>query len=270
MITISDLAKKHNYLSNIPFLFDSSIWEYDISQANINALRAFNRISEEDYQRLSMGPKTDREVTVGKWIRDDRSIQDTIYKGIEIAKLNLMSIGKITPDMVLRIANDSLFVISSRDISNNGIIPVNVNDTQMIFKVKGYYTYYMKFKKEGILFFFGPGDENGYEVNVIGINNDKLYLHTPFISFLCNLCSAYNTAGKYLALKVFNNFYVEYINRRLGIEYYREFNANSGYRFATHLENFLLMEIDPMYIDRININYNLDILRTIYSYLIGA
>ena len=28
------------------------------------------------------------------------------------------------------------------------------------------YTYYMRFKKEGILFFFGPGDQNGYDFSI--------------------------------------------------------------------------------------------------------
>ena len=76
--------------------------------------------------------------------------------------------------------------------------------------------------------------------------------------------------GKKEYLQLFNNFYTDYVNRRLSIEYYREFNSNSGYRFNTQLESFLLMDINPCYIDRISIDCNLNILRTIYSYLVGA
>ena len=75
---IYELANEHNYLADIPFLFEQNIWEYDIKQANISALRAFNRIDEDNYHRLSLVPKMQREIEIGKMIRDDKSIGDII------------------------------------------------------------------------------------------------------------------------------------------------------------------------------------------------
>lgn len=270
MITLSELAEKHNYLSNIPFIFDSNIWEFDIRQANINTLRAFNRISEEDYYRLATGPKMDREITIGNWIKRDPSIQTDIYRGITEAKFNLMNQFGISPDQVLRIANDAVYIVSSKLLSNDKYIDVNVNGNPITFVQKGHYNYFMNLKMNNILFFFGLGDIYGYDVDVIGINDKVLPMHHFFLSFLCALFDNYDVGGKAVSLQVFNNFYNDYINRRLDIEFYREFNSLSGYRFNTSLESFVIQSLDQKYIDRIDINYNLNILRTIYSYLIAA
>ena len=121
MITINELADKHNYLSDIPYIFDSNIWEYDISQANINTLRAYNRISEEEYNRLSIAPKKEREVTIGNWIKKDPSIQSDIYRGIAIAKYKLLNQYGISPDRVLRIANDAVYIITNQTTDRTAI-----------------------------------------------------------------------------------------------------------------------------------------------------
>ena len=271
MITLSELASKHNYLTSIPFIFDSNIWEYDISQANINTLRAFNRISDEEYRRLSVSPKMEREIVIGNWIKKDPSIQTDIYRGIEEAKYKLMEEGNIDPNRVIRIANDAVCFSSYMNISDLGYKDVYINGNHKVtFRQKGYYTFYMNLKTSNVLFFFGPGDDNGYDVDIIGINNSKLYLHNYFISFIIDIINSYLNGGKNTALINFNKFYNEYINRRLPIEYYREFNSLSGYIIRSTYENFVLEYIDQQYIDRINIDCNLNILRTIYSYLIAA
>lgn len=271
MITINELADKHNYLSDIPYIFDSNIWEYDISQANINTLRAYNRISEEEYNRLSIAPKIEREITIGNWIKKDPSIQSDIYRGIAIAKYKLLNQYGISPDRVLRIANDAVYIINPKNITNNNYIDIDINGSSNVtFRLKCCYSFYMNLKSNNVLFFFGFGDTNNYDVSIIGINDNKLYLHNYFITFICDIINAYTYGGKSTALSIFNNFYNDFINRRLSIEYYREFNSRSCYRLNTSYEYFLLDNIDPKYVDKINIDCNLNILRTIYSYLIAS
>ena len=270
MITISELASKHNYLSDLPFVFGSNIWEYDIRQANINTLRALNRISEEDYYKLSNSPKLEREIVIGNRIKRDPSIQTDIYRGIAEAKYKLLDRYSITPDRVLRIANDAVYIISPKNISNSNAIDIDIGTGKVTFVLKGFYNYYMNFKKDSILFFFGPGDELGYDIDVIGINDNKLYLHQPFIEFFCRLINSYEYGGKSAALFTFNEFFDNYINRRLPIEYYREFRSSSGFRINSTFASFVLNDISAENINKIDIGYNLNILRTIYSYLIAA
>ena len=128
----------------------------------------------------------------------------------------------------------------------------------------------MNLKVNNILFFFGPGDDSGYDISVIGINDNKLLLHSKFLSFLCDIINAYEYGGKTVAITTFNEFYNNYVSKQLPIDYYREFNALSGYRIHSTYESFLLNVIDPKYLDKIDINFNLNILRTIYSYLIAS
>lgn len=271
MITLSDLANKHNYLSSIPFIFDSNIWEYDIAQANINTLRAFDRLSEEEYYRLSNSPKMEREIVIGNKIRKDKTIQEDIYKGITEAKFKLMDECKLTTDRILRIANDSVYIINPINISNTNYKEININGNHKVtFVLKGYYTFFMNFKVNNILFFFGPGDESGYDIDIIGINDNKLYRHNLFLGFLCELINAYQYGGKSAALVRFNEFYNDYVNRNLPIDYYREFNSASCYRINAQFESFLLESIDEKYLNRLDIGFNLNILRTIYSYLVAA
>lgn len=271
MITISELANKHNYLSNLPFIFGSNIWEYDIKQANINTLRAFNRITEEEYYQLSIAPKLEREIVIGNKIKRDPSIQTDIYKGINEAKYKLLDRYKIRPENVLRIANDAVYIINPKNISNSNTIDIDINNTGKItFVLKGYYTYFMNFKMNSTLFFFGPGDNLGYDIDVIGINDKKLPLHKSFIEFLCRIINSYEYGGKSAALFTFNEFYNNYINRNLPIEYYREFKSTSGYRINAPYASYILNDMSIQNIDRIDIGYNLNILRTIYSYLIAS
>lgn len=273
MITLSELASKHNYLTTIPFVFDSNLWEYDISQANINALRAFNRISEEEYIRLANSPKMEREIAIGNKIARDKTIQTDIYRAIGEAKYKFLEESNIDPNRVIRIANDAIYFLSPMNISNTNSKDVFINgNNQMTFRMKGYFTFFMNLKSFNniILFFFGPGDQYGYDIEVIGINDDKLHLHSHFISFLINIINAYLNGGKISALYQFNNFYNDYVCRRLPVEYYREFNSNSKYRINSNYASYVIEYISQDNVDKIDINHNLNILRTIYSYLIAA
>ena len=265
MISISELSNMHNYLSkDVLYLFDKKVWEYDIKQANINALRSMNRISQEQYQYLSTAPKMEREIVVGNMIRKDSSIQDSIYEGIRLAKINFLDKNTIQAHEVLRIANDSIYVISPVEKYNKVI---NINGYNMTFVLKNVYTSYMNLNN--VLFFY-KNEYDNWDIDIKGINKDRLVLVEPFITFLCNLMQIYDNAGQVTALDYFNKFYNDYINKNLSASYYREFNSFTSYRFKTPYGQFMIQNMNENDKDKIDINYNLMILRSIYSYLMAG
>lgn len=255
----------HNYLSkDILYLFGKKIWEYDIKQANINALRSMNRISQEQYQYLSTAPKMEREIVVGNMIRKDKTIQDSIYEGIRLAKINFLDKNTIQAHEVLRIANDSIYVISPVEKYNKVI---NINGYNMTFVLKNVFTSYMNLNN--VLFFY-KNEYDNWDIDIKGIGKERLSLVEPFITFLCNLMQIYDNAGQVTALDYFNKFYNDYINKNLDISYYREFNAFTSYRFKTPYCQFMIQNMRDSGKDRIDIDYNLMILRSIYSYLMAG
>lgn len=266
---IDDLAQRHNYLSEeIKFLFGRNIWEYDIRQANINALRALNRIDDNEYNLLSSIPKQLREVYIGKKILEDHSIQDSIYQGIYEAKFKFLKHNNIKLTEVLRIANDAIYVISP--IPKNKLV-MYVNDFPITFVLKNQFTSYMSLYNN-ILFFF-KNNIVDYNIDIKGIKDEKLYLHETFISFICKILEIYENAGKETALQIFNQFYESYIKGELPVEYYREFNNDSGFRVKMNNlleETYIFNSPEGIPFSSIDTNYNLSILRLIYSYLLNA
>ena len=264
---ISELARARNYLLKIPFLFVPFIWEYDIRKANINMLLAYGIINQDQYNTYLNYPKLDREIAIGNLIRSDKKIQKYIDRGITDAKYRIMKIYTLDPNKILRIANDAIYIMSPyqpfEDVTR---VPINNDTYEVEFVLKNRFSYYINFNIHNILFFFSLGDDNGYDVDIKGIGNEKLFLHEKFISAICSILVTYEYAGKQSAIDELKEFYNRYINKELDVEYYREFNSFSGYRISTNYETFISNNPFPM--DHIDINFNLNLLRTLYSYLL--
>lgn len=264
--SLQDLANRHQYLNkNIKYIFGKKIWEYDIRQANINALRATGRISQDLYDRLASASKQYREVYIGKEIRLDKTIQDSIYEGIDGAKLQFLQLNNIHSEDVLRIANDSIYVIAPIPQTN---LIIDINGYPLTFVLKGTYTSFLQLCNN-VLFFYA-NEANDYNVDIKGISDDLLPLHQSFIGFICSILEYYDNGGKDIALRYFNDFYTSYINKTLPLEYYREFNATSGYRVSFNNETFFVNSGESIPRDALDIQFNLMDLRWIYSYLLSA
>ena len=257
-----ELSNRHNYLSPTKFLFSSSIFEYDIRQANINVLRAFGRLSDKDYHRLSIADKRSREIEIGNWIANDSTVYETIQNGIKKAKLGLLTSNKVSPTDVLRIANDAVYVISPHPLRYTKFTINESSDCTVEFVAKNRFTSYLSLGDVIVLI---NSDGEGWDIDIKGISDDLIPLHEAFISTICNLVQSREMGGVDMAAREFNNFFQEYVNLVLPIEYYREFNSVSGYRVKG--APFILLQAPPL--EHVDIGYNLRLLRSLYAYLIS-
>ena len=266
-MNISELLKSPNYRNKeLTHLYSSNIYEYDVKAANINCLLAEGAISQNLYDYLNTSTKQFREVYIGNMIKADRNIYKIIQKVLTECKAKLIK-EFTTPDNVIRIANDAVFFTNPLTTLPDKYV-VLYNNTPITFIRKNIYTSFLSFDK--LLVFMNTFGED-FLVDVVGINNDLLPLHEKFLSIICETVQVKELGDTKTALIIYNDYYTKFINRKLPIEYYREFNSISKFRLDGSFGSFYLDYIDPTrndIINNISIDTNLFILRTLYSYLL--
>ena len=256
------LWQKLNYTIDVPYITSSYITEYDLSKANINALLSQNAISEELYNYLLASTKEFREIYIGNMIKNDIKIYKAIQDGIIEAKRLLFESNNILDHEVFAIRNDAVFFIGNRRLNNTF--------GRYQFKVKNIYSFAMntttKNNKLQILYNYDQMSGNDI-IDIKGISDDNLIKHSNHIlQFMCSIFYGIVNQPIENVISEYNEFYDNYINRRLDIGYYREFDQESKYRIIQHgfmPKSFLIEALDNSQKMNIDINCNLSLLRDI-------
>lgn len=248
---------RQNYELDIPY-YSGYIVEYDIRKANISALLSRGIIRKDTYDMLFESDKEFREVYVGKMIRSNHEIYEEIQNGIIEAKQMFFERNKIKDEEVLSIKNDAVFVLSSRKMRTSfGLYE---------FANKGYYTFYFKSMKKQFFYRFDNLTATDI-VEVKGINDSKLEYHKDFfLKFLLDVFYSLQKSAIEETMNFCNRFYEDYVNKRLDIRYYRELNSDNIFRLTRPGKmSYGLTDVDQSYINVIDINYNLRIIRDIIT-----
>lgn len=268
-----DIVSKINYLVDVPLIINANIVEYDISKANINMLLSYGMITIDEYNRFFNMDKMTREISIGRRMKDENNpdiltpegilMQKNIKEGIMKAKTMLVESNKVIPETIMRVANDAVYINGPRlqhtsfDINNNG---VKIN-----FKCDKVYNIMLNLNTVTIFIYDNPMADS-LDVEVKGINDDILYKHEAFLGFICSLVTDMQRNGKEATLYRFNDFYERYVNMALPIDYYREFNSGSGFNIKG--SGYIVDALDDSCLSIIDINYNLWILRELYSIIL--
>lgn len=246
---LRNIAISTNYITPLNYV-SGRIVEYDIASANISMLKQYNAIDDNYYNYLSNLPKYDREVEIGLLIRSDKKYYDIISIGIQKAKEMLFEMNNIKNYMVVRIANDAVYI-------NHSINLYNTQFGLIHFKQKSIWNSMIKLGNI-IIFFNFIGDNIEIDVKGLGVNKE---LHSNFmLSAIANVVYMMERVSTQDALKFIIDLYQNYLNKKLPIEFYREFNPDSLY----HLSNSDFYITDPSK-SEIDIGYNLYILRELWS-----
>ena len=268
-----DILTKENYLSQTRYVFGSTIYEYDMRQANIHVLYSYNLLSDNDYQMLLLAPKQDREKFIGYKEHYDvyyNHRQKSIYneaktEGILKARELLISTNQIEEHQILRAATDSLFVNRPLPLEHT-VFDLNNNGRTVEYALKNIYDIYLLFSNNEIILIKNLPDN--FDVYVIGINNNKIPLHNTFLSAIAQIAyiRSYNIEA---ALDEFDKLYEDYVNLRCSVNMYREFNNSGIFRFKNLTRYQIYPTNLPEDFDKslLDINYNLQILRELYTYI---
>ena len=123
------------------------------------------------------------------------------------------------------------------------------------------------FKIKGMEFYYLLDKMTGEEVlDVKGIDDNKLLLHADYmVQFLCVIFEAFNERSPEMILELIHKFSQKYTNMELDLGYYREFNADSGFRITMNNTQYLLenaLESEKPYL---NISENYKLIQELYK-----
>lgn len=250
------LAESMNYISPLRYI-SGRIIEYDISSANITMLKKYNKISDEYYNYLNKLPKYNREVEIGLLIQSDKSYYDIIRDGIIEAKKMLFMSNNIDMNNIVRIANDAVYINHSMDLAYTQF-------DEVIFKKKSQHNCMLRLDK--LIFFLSFNYNTDYiNIDIKGLNEKAINLHSNFL--INNIVEAVYILERSTideALKYVQELYEKYVQLKLPKEYYRELNPESLYHYKH--SQFYLMDVDSL--ENIDINYNLFLIRELYSIIL--
>lgn len=253
---LTNIWKNTNYKVNIPYIISMYMREYDISKANITSLYSQKLISEDYYHYLCTIDKQSREILIGNMQRDIDGLYNKVQDGIIDAKRQLFDSNSILESEVLSIRNDSVTVLN-RELEHTifGLYE---------FKMKGLFTSY--FKLANIDFYYYNSISGEESVEIKGIKDKFIPLHIDgILDIICTTAYMLQNDTIQNTIQYISNMYDQYINRKLPVEYYREFDHVSKYRFRTMYFDYSLDNITEKELPYININRNLLILRELSS-----
>lgn len=256
----SELWKHTNYTIDIQYVIARHIYEYDISKANINVLYYLGEIDKEYYERLKKLPRIKRQIEIGYLIKYTDGLDEKLKQGISNFRNMLFAKNNIQDYEVLSIKNDAIFVIGRK-------LQVTKFDN-VEFVEKNHYTTYVRLNKNIEILFESNSIDGTISLDVKGISDIKLENHHKYMaSFIADILYYMETNDIATGLTYASDFYNEYIERKLPIGFYRNFNAESDFIININGIRYSIDFCRPDMINSVDIGYNLSIIRTLYGYL---
>jgi len=215
---MNELYKRTLYTIKAKWLIHE-IFEYDITKANISILLQYGYISPKEFEMYSQMNKLQRQIAIGR-LQQNPMYSNAINRGFEEARKSLIAVNDIREDDIVSIKKDALYVLRR----------LNITDfTNIHFTLRGTYSIFLNCMGLEIYFFWDERTDD-YDIQIKGINDDKLYLHEAFMSIICDILRYVQQGDLQSAMSYITEIRERYNSKDFPIECYREFNSNSSYR----------------------------------------
>jgi hypothetical protein len=242
----NNLYLKHNYTNrNIVYLKNNYITEYDMSNAGINILRYNNVFSQEDYDRLNSMGKLEKNILVGKFLKNNPQISEALMNEFINIRKELFEANDIGDDDILSIKKDAVFVI------NKKMDNLKLNEFYE-FQEKNRYDSYISI--DGKEFYHKPErifDVKGFSKSVKKFHEDWLFKKVEEFVYLDGMNE------KDLLFQQLIEFKYDFLNRDLPKEYYFDVVAGN-YLFNANEKMLYLEDISEDLKEYCFINNNLN------------
>ena len=273
------LYERYNYIVSDKMVSYNYLMEYDLRHANISILYGAGAIDKDLFDLLNTVPKQQREITIGMRIAEEKreseletgkriSITENLIKeGIRNVKEQFVIQNHIQDHQIVRIANDALLIKPLEPIEYTTF---PYGPSLLEFKIDGVYTSMVHLADIIILF-----NSESCAVDVKGINNNKVSLCEKFLTAICEIILYIEKGDLKIAKMKYIDFYKDYITLKLPIDYYRELNSGDGYKikyngFLTKPKTCRPLALSDQFdVSKLDISYNLYILREIYSIILS-
>lgn len=252
------LYKEKTYTINLGYLFNHYIREYDISKANINVLYAKGVINKDLYYSLYSADRMERQIYIGKMIRNNEKIQEILSNGITEYKQRFFEANNITDNDIISIKNDAVFILNK--------VPQILTFDNVSFALKNTYTSFMRINELEIYYGYDMNDE---VIDIKGIKDSDLEMyHMEFLNILITFFNLMQRSGAQSTLEYITAIINQYVNLELPIGCYRRFRSSNDYSLNSLTTAYGVTWLpDNMQNKRsIDISYNLNLLRTMHMY----
>lgn len=197
----------------IAYLFNDSIYEYDMHSAGLNLLKYYKIIPEEKIDALRKLDKKSLNKKIGILQRDDATIKQKLKKAFADTRKMFYEENALEPNDIIAVKKDAIF---TRKFCENSVFE-NIE-----FVVKNQYSSFVQIKNLEIYY-------NG-KIDVKGIDDELVSLHTNGVcEFLMKFFRRVETQEKASVYSFLNKYATSYKQRELSVEHYRQFNASSSY-----------------------------------------
>lgn len=257
---MKDMLWKKSLWKNpdINFITNSEIIEYDMKNAGFSLIKKYRLLSDKKIRELEklgnrVNPvdkkffKRKRDEEIGKMQRDNKAFSKALNYAFELAREDFIKKNDLQSSDIISIKKDAIFLITK------GRKIVGKIDEFVDFRKKNEYTSYFSTSNGKIEFYINYNNIT----DIKGISDDNIKLHEDyFIKFIINLFHKLETEEDKSSLIYIKNFIDSYKFRKLDINYYREFNPISKYRYVDGETTMVDYREDINEID-ISCNYNI-------------
>jgi hypothetical protein len=158
---------------------------------------------------------------------------------------------------IARISHDAIYINSSVDLPYTDF-------GNIVFRTKSISNVMITLPTVKLIIFVSFNNDN-INIDIKGISPELVSLHSDYmLNTIATTVYYVERSSVEDALSYLSNIIDDYVNYKLDIGYYREFNASSGYRISSNGITYILSDVKE-FINGINIDYNLIILRELWS-----
>lgn len=160
---------------------------------------------------------------------------------------------KIDPEKILYF-NDYKLVLNDIDLDDDNL---KVDE-------------YDNFIRVGEFILMTKQDMFGTKQTIVGLDPHNIELHKDyFIALIFKIMNIVSKNNIHLVTSTLRDFYRDYVNRELNIEYYREFNLQSKFKVSS-MNYIYYIDSEPVDVKSLDISYNEKVIRYISSLIWGV
>lgn len=219
----SNFASKTFYTNkNILYLFNRTIYEFDMKSANTSLSRRYKLLPEETIKKLESMDKIRRNVTVGN-LQKNKEFRNKLTEAFKDTRADFYRENDLDENDIISVKRDAIFTTKDCQVTEFD---------NVIFVKKNSYTSYIQLKN--LELYYRPG-----VVDVKGIDDSELKYHTDgILNMIMTFFKKMETGTPEEPLSYMNRMISKYKRRELPLEYYREFNSGSYYVEAETFDEF--------------------------------
>jgi len=245
------LGNKTLYLNtDIDYIKDILISEYDIKSAGFSVIKYKKLLSEDIINELEKMSKEKRNIKIGKFMKEDVNLIKEVNATLAEVRKEFIRLNNLEEHDILSIKRDAIFVIKKQ--------PTNlVIFDYFVFRPKDVFTSYMYIDNKEFYYssinkeFLIKGLSNNRDMQFGEKIDDINYENEPLLKDIKRFMSLGEKLSKEELYKQLTTYKRKYVNRQLDKKTYR--NLITG---CYSYKGFQVKDIDDALLNDIDITYN--------------